>query len=64
MARKTVQEKIANFRINSRYDANFQDMEEILQFSNDPFRMFYIAFKYGYLQGSKAMKKELKGERV
>lgn len=61
MSRRTVKEKIANVKVNPRYDASFKDTVEVLRLSKEPFEMFHIAFRFGYLQGSKAAKKELGG---
>lgn len=65
MARKTVQEKIANIKISQYYTLSFQDADEIYrQFYKEPFDLILMAFQYGYLQGSKATKKELEGVKV
>ena len=64
MARKTVQEKIVNVKVNPRYDASFKDTEEVLRLYKEPFKMFHVAFRYGYLQGAKAAKKELGGAKA
>ena len=56
--RKTVQERIANIKINPNYAATVKDVLEVFQL-NEPYEVFRIAFRFGYLQGTKAAKKEL-----
>lgn len=56
--RKTVQERIANIKINPNYAATVKDVLEVFQL-NEPYEVFHIAFRFGYLQGTKAAKKEL-----
>lgn len=56
--RKTVQEKIANVKVNPNYDATLKDVLEVFQL-NEPYEAFHIAFRFGYLQGMKAAKKEM-----
>ena len=65
MARKSVQERLtaSKQKINPYYDANVLDLNDIVKEGN-PFHMICIAFQYGYLQGSKATKKELGAKRA
>lgn len=59
MARKSVQERIANFKINPNYDATRKDFAEIWQLEN-PYEVICAAFRFGYMQGTKAAKKEMR----
>lgn len=48
-------------KINSRYDMNHDEMNEIYQATkNDAFEMIYEAFRIGYMKGEKAAKAEVK----
>lgn len=63
MARKTVKERTANVKINPNYDATCKDFIEIWQL-NEPYEVLCTAFRFGYLQGAKAAKKELGGAKA
>ncbi len=56
--RKTVQERIAGIKINPNYDAVLKDFLEVSEI-NGFYEIFSVAFRFGYLQGTKAAKKEL-----
>lgn len=60
---KNVMEKIQSpdFVINQYYDATIQSINEIRDNSPSLFDAVYNAFKFGYLQGGKAAKTEMKG---
>lgn len=67
MARKTVWEKLQAARqiVNSRYDLTGQELNDIAKDETKDYKtMIVIAFRYGYLQGSKATKKELEKARA
>lgn len=61
MARKSVKEKIANVKVSPYYSITVQEADELLELENRPFDLIYATFQYGYLQGFKAAKKELRG---
>ena len=64
--RKTVQERLeaAKLKTNPRYGMYFSDVIEIMKSENDVVKMICTAFRYGYLQGSKATKKEYEAARA
>lgn len=64
--RKTVQERLeaAKLKTNPRYSMHFSDVIEIMKSEKDVAKMICIAFQYGYLQGSKATKKEYEAARA
>lgn len=47
--------------INSKYDLRFETMNEIRNaYKDDIFNLIVCAFSFGYLQGEKATKAEIK----
>ena len=46
--------------INPRYDLRYNDIEEIYSIYGGNFDSIYCAFKFGYLQGMKAVKAEMR----
>lgn len=62
MARKSIIEKVKNFHVNPRYDATCKDLTELMELSGNMFLATAMAFRYGYLQGTRATKKELGGK--
>lgn len=60
MARKSIIEKVKNLHVNPRYDATCKDLTELMELSGNMFLATTMAFRYGYLQGSKAAKKAVK----
>lgn len=52
-------------KINPRYDLNTLDIQDIVENTVDIYGAICAAFKFGYLKGSRATKKEmLKGVEV
>lgn len=55
-------------KINNRYNLTckeMEEMEEIYQgYSHDIFNLISCAFRFGYLQGSKAVKAEMRKEKL
>ncbi len=64
MRRKSIKELIALevFKLNPRYQMTVDDCFEIKGISNDMFVVLDAAFRYGYLQGTKAEKARAKRE--
>lgn len=60
MARKSIIEKVEKLQVNPYYDASFKDLTELIELSGNMFLATAMAFRYGYLQGSKAAKKAVK----
>ncbi len=58
---KNVVEKAQKVKVNDRYDCSVLEcMQLINTYRDEPWDLCYEAFKFGYLQGSKAEKKALK----
>ena len=52
-------------KINNRYTLTAREMDEIYQeYNHDMFDLISCAFRFGYLQGSKAVKAEMRKEKV
>lgn len=52
-------------KINNRYNLTAREMDEIYQeYNHDMFDLISCAFRFGYLQGSKAVKAEMRKEKV
>ena len=52
-------------KINSRYNLTCKEMDEIYRGCNhDIFNIISCAFRFGYLQGSKAVKAEMRKEKL
>lgn len=52
-------------KINNRYNLTCKEMEEMYQeYNHDIFNLISCAFRFGYLQGSKAVKAEMRKEKV
>ena len=49
--------KSANGRINPLYDMRAQNIDDIYRASSDSFDMICNGFRFGYMQGMKAAKK-------
>ena len=47
-------------KINSRYDMGYDNIVEIYEGSQGWFDMISVSFKFGYLQGMKAAKAEMR----
>lgn len=47
-------------KINPRYDMQIKEIDEICKNSENPIDMIYDGFRFGYLQGMKAAKAEMK----
>ncbi len=47
-------------RINERYDICSKNFEDILDASTNQFETIAFAFRYGYMQGMKATRTEMK----
>ena len=64
--RKTVQERLeaAKITINRRYSMVFQEAVDIAKEDTGIIEKVFTAFKYGYLQGSKATKKEYEAAKA
>lgn len=48
-------------KINTRYDMRAKDMESILNGSSNIYEMISNGFQFGYMQGMKAAKAQMKG---
>lgn len=46
--------------INPRYDLMYADIQKMIENKLDVFHIFFYTFAYGYLQGTKAAKAEMK----
>ena len=59
---KNIMQKIEQVRdkINPYYAASISDLYEIMDHSEDVYRLFNNAFRFGYMQGAKAVKAEMK----
>lgn len=55
---KLIEESIG--RINARYDMRVRDVLDIKENSNDPFELICNSFRFGYTQGAKAAKAEMR----
>lgn len=66
MARKSVIERIESVKgkVNERYSLRASEMVELYSQSRDLFHVITNSFEYGYLQGMKATKAELKSDEV
>ena len=52
-------------KVNNRYDLTANEMNDIYQkYKNDMVGLIGCAFRFGYLQGSKAVKAEMRKEKV
>ena len=52
-------------KINERYNLTCKEMDEIYRGCNqDIFNIISCAFRFGYLQGSKAVKAEMRKEKL
>lgn len=52
-------------KINVAYDMSIENISEIYEASGNPFNMISNGFRFGYMQGMKAAKAEVKkGGRV
>ncbi len=52
-------------KINGRYDLTMKEMDEMYQeYRHDLFSLIYCAFRFGYMQGSKAVKAEIRKESI
>jgi len=64
MARLNVMKTIKEYRntpkMSTRYGFNSEDMETILKNSKDFYDLFLNAFSFGYAQGVKATRAEIK----
>ena len=50
----------SNKKNNARYDMNIKNIDDIQQSNGDIFGMIYDSFRFGYMQGMKATKAEIK----
>ncbi len=60
MTRKTVKQAVEKLKINEHYDLRYNQIIELGNI-DDKYDIIALAFDYGYLQGSKATKKQLRG---
>lgn len=52
-------------KINERYDLTMKEMDEMYrEYGHDLFSLIYCAFSFGYMQGSKAVKAEIRKESI
>ena len=52
-------------KVNNRYDLTANEMNDIYQkYKNDMVGLIGCAFRFGYLQGSKAVKAEMRKEKL
>lgn len=52
-------------KVNNRYNLTCKEMEEMYrEYNHDIFNLISCAFRFGYLQGSKAVKAEMRKEKV
>lgn len=58
---ENIMEKVKAVQVNPRYDASRDDINTIKCNSNGQFEAICNGFSYGYLQGMKAAKAEMKG---
>ena len=58
---KDIMGKIKAVQINPRYDASWNEIRTIKNSSDSQFEAICNGFNYGYLQGMKAAKAEMKG---
>ena len=62
MERKSVMEKVKNMngKMNRHYTLQYKEMEEIYENSKSWVDAIWNSFKYGYMQGQKATKSEMR----
>ena len=65
MAVKSMIKNIKAFKgkINPRYDMNCTNMQEIYKACGGTFEAISVSFEYGYLQGMKAAKSDMKKQK-
>lgn len=63
---KSVKEKVetSKIKINPRYDINTLEMLDLCKQEGATVEAAFLAFKYGYIQGTKAAKAEMRRAEV
>jgi hypothetical protein len=57
-AMKIIEESVG--KINVAYEMSVENIDQIYEASNDPFGMISNGFRFGYMQGMKAAKAEMR----
>lgn len=59
---KSIEERVRNVNVNSRYDAMYSDLKELYELAaiGDIYEALCLCFKFGYLKGRRAAAAEAK----